>query len=254
MKIRNLILSALLLGAFVSAPAFAGPVIDWDPAYVYGPGASATVVVPGAELRGVGIVSMFDGPLGFLDANDPNKEYTFVFRGLIANPTVVSGPPAFTFYTTNYNGGIIELYEGTPRNSSFAPNPTRCSMSRSPTADADGLRSSRTSPSVSAFFDRGTRARLQPPMFPNLSRCTACRLFQKQVARCPPLWRPWCRTTAPSSHRLPDRPTTHRSAHRNNFLWLPRRVSCPPGSIRLRLRSAAATSQAGSDRFRSADS
>jgi len=123
MKIRNLILSALLLGAFVSAPAFAGPVIDWDPAYVYGPGASATVVIPGAELRGVGIVSMFDGPLGFLDANDPTKEYTFVFRGLIANPTVVSGPPAFTFYTTNYNGGIIELYEGSPRNSSFAPNP-----------------------------------------------------------------------------------------------------------------------------------
>ena len=123
MKIRNLILSALLLGAFVSAPAFAGPVIDWDPAYVYGPGASATVAVTGAELKGVGIVSMFDGPLGFLDANDPTKEYTFVFRGLIAQPTVVSGIPAFTFYTTNYNGGIIELYEGSPRNSSFAPNP-----------------------------------------------------------------------------------------------------------------------------------
>src|SRR5215813_2345690 len=123
MKIRNLMVSALLLGAIASAPAFAGPAIDWDPAYVYGPGAVVGVVTPGTELKGVGIVSLFDGPLGFLNANDPNKEYTFVFYGLLAQPTLVQGPPAFTFYTTNYTGGTFELYEGTPRNSSFAPNP-----------------------------------------------------------------------------------------------------------------------------------
>ena len=123
MKIRNLMFSALVLGAIASAPAFAGPAIDWDPAYVYGPGAAVGVVPLGAELRGVGIVSLFDGPLGFLNANDPNKEYTFVFRGLIAQPTVTQGPPAFTFWTTNYSGGIIELYEGSPRNSVFTPNP-----------------------------------------------------------------------------------------------------------------------------------
>jgi hypothetical protein len=123
MKIRNLLISALIAGALASAPAFAGPAIDWDPAYVYGPGASTTVAIPGQELRGVGIVSMFDGPLGFLNANDPTKEYTFVFYNLLAQPTVVQGPPAFTFYTTNYSGGVIELYEGSPRNSSFAPNP-----------------------------------------------------------------------------------------------------------------------------------
>jgi hypothetical protein len=122
MKIRNLMLSALILGA-MAAPAFAGPVIDWDPAYVYGPGASTTVATPGAELRGVGIVSSFDGPLGDLNANDPTTEYTFIFRGLIAQPTVLTGPPAFTFYTTNYTGGIIELWAGSPRNSSFAPFP-----------------------------------------------------------------------------------------------------------------------------------
>jgi hypothetical protein len=122
MKIRNLMLSALILGA-MAAPAFAGPVIDWDPAFVYGPGASTTVATPGAELRGVGIVSSFDGPLGDLDANDPTTEYTFIFRGLIAQPTVLTGPPAFTFYTTNYTGGIIELWAGSPRNSSFAPFP-----------------------------------------------------------------------------------------------------------------------------------
>jgi len=123
MKIRNLMFSALMLGAMASAPVFAGPMIDWDPAYVYGPGAAVGVVTPGAELRGVGIVSLFGPPLDFLDANDPNKEYTFIFRGLIAQPTVTSGVPAFTFWTTNYNGGIIELYEGSPRNSSFAPFP-----------------------------------------------------------------------------------------------------------------------------------
>jgi hypothetical protein len=122
MKIRNLMFSALILGA-MAAPAFAGPVIDWDPAFVYGAGASTTFATPGAELRGVGIVSSFDGPLGDLDANDPTTEYTFIFRGLIAQPTVTTGPPAFTFYTTNYTGGIIELWAGSPRNSSFAPFP-----------------------------------------------------------------------------------------------------------------------------------
>lgn len=136
MKIRNQILSALLLGAFVTAPAFAGPAIDWDPAYVYGPGAVVGVVPPGSELRGVGIVSLFDGPLGFLDANDPAKEYTFIFRGLTSQPTVVDGIPAFTFWTTHYIGGIFELYEGTPRNSSFAPNPENAIV---PSTFEDGI-------------------------------------------------------------------------------------------------------------------
>jgi hypothetical protein len=123
MKIRNLMTSALLLGALMAAPAFAGPVIDWDPAFVYGPGAAVGLVTPGAELRGVGIISLFGPPLDFLDANDPNTEYTFIFRGLIAQPTVVTGIPAYTFWTTNYTGGIIEVWAGSPRNSSFAPNP-----------------------------------------------------------------------------------------------------------------------------------
>ncbi len=90
---------------------------------MYGAGASTTVAIPGAELRGVGIVSSFDGPLGDLNANDPTTEYTFIFRGLLAQPTIITGPPAFTFYTTNYTGGIIELWAGSPRNSSFAPFP-----------------------------------------------------------------------------------------------------------------------------------
>ena len=80
MKIRNLMISALMLGAMATVPAFAGPAIDWDPAFVYGPGAAVGVVTPGAELRGVGIVSLFDAPLQDLNANDPTTEYTFIFQ------------------------------------------------------------------------------------------------------------------------------------------------------------------------------
>ena len=34
-----------------------------------------------------------------------------------------TGPPATEFYTTEYTGGFIELYEGTPRDAVFTPNP-----------------------------------------------------------------------------------------------------------------------------------
>ena len=124
MNLRNVML-ATILGGFLAAavPAAAGPFIDWDPMFVYGPGASTTLATPGAELKGVGLVSNFAAPLQDLDPNDPTTEYTFVIFGLIADPTVVSGVPATQFYTTNYTGGRFELYAGSPRNSSFAPNP-----------------------------------------------------------------------------------------------------------------------------------
>ena len=124
MNLRNAMLAAILGGFLaVAVPAAAGPFIDWDPMYVYGPGASTTLAVPGQELKGVGLVSNFAAPLNDLDPNDPTTEYTFVIYGLIATPTVVSGVPATQFYTTNYTGGRFELYAGSPRNSSFAPNP-----------------------------------------------------------------------------------------------------------------------------------
>jgi hypothetical protein len=123
MNIRNGLLAVILGGLLAAAPATAGPFIDWDPMFVYGPGASTTIVTPGAELKGVGLVSNFAAPLADLDPNDPSTEYTFVIFGLIANPTVNTGVPATQFYTTNYTGGRFELYAGSPRNSSFAINP-----------------------------------------------------------------------------------------------------------------------------------
>ena len=84
MNIRNWLTGALLAGLLAAAPAHAGPFIDWDPMYVYGPGASTSIVTPGQELKGVGLVSNFGVPLQDLNASDPTTEYTFVIHGLIA--------------------------------------------------------------------------------------------------------------------------------------------------------------------------
>jgi hypothetical protein len=123
MNIRNWLMGALLTGLLAAVPAHAGPFIDWDPMYVYGPGASISIATPGQELKGVGIVSDFAAPLADLNPADPTTEYTFIIKGLIAGVTSVSGVPSTQFYTTNYSGGTFELYAGSPRNSSFAPNP-----------------------------------------------------------------------------------------------------------------------------------
>lgn len=123
MNIRYGLMGLILGGLALAAPAVAGPFIDWDPMYVYGTGASTTLALPGGELKGVGLVSNFDAPLADLNPNDPTTEYTFILKGLIAQPTVVTGVPSTLFYTTNYTGGTFELYAGSPRNSSFAPNP-----------------------------------------------------------------------------------------------------------------------------------
>jgi len=123
MNIRNGLMALILTGLVFAVPAAAGPFIDWDPMYVYGPGASTTIALPGGELKGVGLVSNFDAPLADLNPSDPTTEYTFIIKGLIATPTIVTGVPATTFYTTNYTGGTFELYAGSPRNASFAPNP-----------------------------------------------------------------------------------------------------------------------------------
>ena len=131
---RVLLAGALVVGALTS-PAFAAPVIDWDPAFFYEPGSTPTNSIPGSEMRIVGIISAFGPPLEFLDANDPSKDYTFYVSGLISNGTASIGPPATTFYITTYGPGTIEIYEGTPRNAVFAPNPPNASV---PSTFTDG--------------------------------------------------------------------------------------------------------------------
>jgi hypothetical protein len=115
-----------LLACALAAPSFAGPVIDWDPAYFYSttPGVTATSSPPGATLFIVGTVSVFGPPLAFLNANDPTKDYTFYISGLTSlgtTPTPV--PPLGTAYLATYTTGVIQLYEGTPRDAVFDPNP-----------------------------------------------------------------------------------------------------------------------------------
>jgi len=39
MNIRNSLMAVILCGLAFAVPAAAGPFIDWDPMYVYGPGA-----------------------------------------------------------------------------------------------------------------------------------------------------------------------------------------------------------------------
>jgi len=113
----------------VSSPAFAGPLIDWDPAYFYEAGATPIHSDPGGQLVIVGTISTFGPPLDFLDASDPTKDYTFYAHGMISNGTVITPfPPFGNFYRTNYTGGSIEVYEGTPRDAVFDPFPPNANV------------------------------------------------------------------------------------------------------------------------------
>lgn len=117
--------AALALAASLAAPtAYAlGPIIDWDPAFFYDPASTPTFSAPGNELKIVGTISQFDGPLVGLNANMPGTEYTFYCAGLISTGTSTTGPPATQFYTTTYVGGTIAIYEDASPDALFAPNP-----------------------------------------------------------------------------------------------------------------------------------
>jgi hypothetical protein len=120
-----------LLACALAAPSHAGPVIDWDPAYFYttSPGVTPTNAPPGSTLFIVGTVSVFGTPLQFLNASDPTKDYTFYVYGMTSlgtTPTAV--PPLGNAYLTTYTSGTIELYEGTPRDAVFDPNPPNANV------------------------------------------------------------------------------------------------------------------------------
>lgn len=117
--------AALALAASLAAPTAraAGPIIDWDPAFFFDPASTPTFSAPGNQLRIVGTISQFDGPLVGLNANMAVAEYTFYCQGLISTGTSTVGPPTTQFYTTTYVGGTIEVYEDFTPNAQFAPNP-----------------------------------------------------------------------------------------------------------------------------------
>jgi hypothetical protein len=119
----TILIVGLLVGSLATSSS-AAPVIDWDPAYFYETGATPTHSNSGSELKIVGVISAFGPPLADLNANDPTKDYTFVLSGLISDGTSAPiGPPATEFYLTKYQGGTIQIYEGTPRDSDFDPFP-----------------------------------------------------------------------------------------------------------------------------------
>jgi hypothetical protein len=128
MKLMKVSLFVTLVLAGAWSPAMAGPSMDWDPAYLWQVGATPNNAPLGGELKCVGLISAFDVPFQDLDPSDPNKEYTFYVYGLISQGTVASGPPLTTFFTTAYSGGTIEIYEGSPRDAVFDPNPPNANV------------------------------------------------------------------------------------------------------------------------------
>ena len=125
-------IASIMVGALACvAPvaAWAGPIIQWDPAFFYEAGATPTHSNIGGQLYIVGTISVFAPPLDFLNAADPTKDYTFYLHGMVSNGTVTSSfPPYGNFFTTQYTGGSIEIYEGTPRDAVFDPFPPNANV------------------------------------------------------------------------------------------------------------------------------
>jgi hypothetical protein len=117
---------AIALLALVSVPRpvrAVGPVIDWDPAFFWMPGATFNNMPVGGIMQGVGTISVFGPPLDFLNATMPATEYTFYINGLTSLGTSSFGPPATTIYTTFFNGGTIDVYADPTPDAVFEPNP-----------------------------------------------------------------------------------------------------------------------------------
>jgi hypothetical protein len=79
---------------------------------------------PGSQMTVVGLITQFGPALPFLNANDPNKEYTFVLSGLLSKGTIVSMNGPTTLKDTDYDSlktATFAIYEGTPRNSPDTP-------------------------------------------------------------------------------------------------------------------------------------
>lgn len=122
-RVMTLLVAAVLCGT-AALPAHAtGPVLDWDPAYMWQPGATPTNLPAGGVMRFVGTVSVFGPPLDFLNATMPATEYTFTGDNLVSLGTVTVGPPATQIYTTAYTGGLIQVFADPTPDAVFAPNP-----------------------------------------------------------------------------------------------------------------------------------
>lgn len=124
MNLRHVLLGAVLAAAILPGAAFAaGPAIDWDPAYAWQAGGTPTNLPVGGEFKMVGTISQFNDPFSSLHADDPTREYTFYVHGLISQGTTSVGSGGTIFYTTQFTGGTIEIYEDLTPDASFTPGP-----------------------------------------------------------------------------------------------------------------------------------
>ena len=81
----------------------------------------------GTHVNAVGVISRAESPLDYLQPQDPTREYTIYFSGLVSLGTTTTGSPGARTYSTAYSGGTIEIYEDlTPDHefSMFPPNAT----------------------------------------------------------------------------------------------------------------------------------
>jgi len=117
----SLIAAALLWGP-TSASA-QQEIIDLGPGYaVEGSRVVDThISTAGDSLTIVGHVIAFRNPFLDLDPNDPAKEYTYVYRGLVSQGTTNLFNVIFT---TNYSGGVLEIYCDTAQDADFADKTT----------------------------------------------------------------------------------------------------------------------------------
>ena len=118
-----LLCTALAIAAAPLPARAIGPIIDWDPAYMWQAGATPTNMPAGGVMHFVGTVSVFGPPLDFLNATMPATEYTFSGDGLVSLGTITFGPPATQIYSTSYTGGTIQVFADPTPDAVFAPFP-----------------------------------------------------------------------------------------------------------------------------------
>lgn len=104
--------AAALCLAASPALAIVNPVVDFGSGYAFEGNrlVGDQTSDAGDVMTIVGFVADFNDPFDDLDANDPTKQYTYVYRELVSAGTVVSGGGSFIFYDTDYSGGILEVY------------------------------------------------------------------------------------------------------------------------------------------------
>ena len=119
----TMLAAALAIGGAALPARATGPAIDWDPAYMWQPGATPTNLPAGGIMRFVGTVSVFGPPLDYLNATMPATEYTFTGDSLVSLGTLTFGPPATQIYSTSYSGGVIKVYADPTPDAVFAPFP-----------------------------------------------------------------------------------------------------------------------------------